>query len=78
MKTIGGKFGNYTTEWDEATTPRATAPRLGSLVGVPESLDDREWHGFQRVMKSAGHSLEFRHFMPRAKRNVFRVIRSQD
>ena len=75
MKTIGGKYGRYTSEWDETTIPRAEAPRLGSLVAVPEDLDGREWNGFSRVMRQAGRDFEFVRYMPRAKRNVFRIVR---
>lgn len=52
------------------------APRVGSMVRMPEEPDGREFDDFQRVLRAAGLDYEFVRWMPRAKHNVYRVIRA--
>ena len=66
---------SYTARFDTAMRP--SAPRLNSLVRVAVSPDDREYHGFAAVLRAAGLDMTWERSMPRAKADVFRIVRAR-
>jgi hypothetical protein len=64
---------SYTGSWQQALTPRA--PRCGSAVRVGLSPDGREWDDFRRVIRDAGLDLRWERWMPRARQDVYTVVR---
>jgi len=65
----------YTGAWQEALRP--SAPRVGSLVRVPnperDTPDGREWDDFRRCLRAAGRGLQF--VRGNRRSDYYRVVR---
>ena len=70
MITISG----YTGAWQQAIMDKKT-PRVGSHVRIAESPDGREYADFERHMALEGLDWEWVRWMPRARLDVYRVVK---
>jgi hypothetical protein len=64
----------YTGNWQAACNPRV--PRRNSHVRIHDNPDAREYDDFMRVLTSNQLTTSFEYYMPRAKENVWTIVKA--
>ena len=68
---------HYTGAWQAAIAPK-TPVRPGMLIRMAQTPDDREADDFARHLRDEGLDRVWHAWMPRAKCDVFRIVRREE